>query len=276
MVQLKWCACTISVCNANGPVDYTDGIVRTKLLVAFRDQLGGILLSHSISNAQSNGQTSRRHDAQVSNNRPSSSIGKLSIMIVPRLAPLRLVYKWFYFIYKLSYGLGIVGYVIMMLTFLGFNLIFNQQPHVWMDVGLMFVYYGLYFGVLGRDISEICADKMASNIGVSQGRMMMTRADTQTNRIPFSNVLWALCSAFQYYTPQGMPNRSLEQNVCAVCGNELLVGENESGVIEDTYKLSCHHVFHEFCIRGWCIIGKKQTCPYCKEKVDLKRLFSNP
>lgn len=61
-----------------------------------------------------------------------------------------------------------------------------------------------------------------------------------------------------------MPHRSLEQNVCAVCGNELLVSEKESGVIEDTYKLSCHHVFHEFCIRGWCIIGKKQTCPYCK------------
>lgn len=34
--------------------------------------------------------------------------------------------------------------------------------------------------------------------------------------------------------------------------------------------------FHEFCIRGWCIIGKKQTCPYCKEKVDLKKMFCNP
>ena len=34
--------------------------------------------------------------------------------------------------------------------------------------------------------------------------------------------------------------------------------------------------FHEFCIRGWCIVGKKQTCPYCKEKVDLKIMFKNP
>jgi len=34
--------------------------------------------------------------------------------------------------------------------------------------------------------------------------------------------------------------------------------------------------FHEFCIRGWCIVGKKQTCPYCKEKVDLKKMFCNP
>ena len=35
-------------------------------------------------------------------------------------------------------------------------------------------------------------------------------------------------------------------------------------------------IFHEFCIRGWCIVGKKQICPYCKEKVDLKRMFRNP
>lgn len=40
------------------------------------------------------------------------------------------------------------------------------------------------------------------------------------------------------------------------------------------YFLCCS--FHEFCIRGWCIVGKKQTCPYCKEKVDLKKMFCNP
>ena len=34
--------------------------------------------------------------------------------------------------------------------------------------------------------------------------------------------------------------------------------------------------FHEFCIRGWCLVGKKQTCPYCREKVDLKRMFHQP
>lgn len=156
----------------------------------------------------------------------------------------RLVYKWFYFIYKLSYGLGIIGYLIMMATLCGLNFIFNSPPNVWMDVGLLFVFYGLYFGVLGRDMSEICADKMAVHIG--------------------------------YYTPQGIPTRHLEDNVCAVCGNRLIVSEKEEGVIENTYKLSCNHVFHEFCIRGWCIIGKKQTCPYCKEKVDLKKMFCNP
>lgn len=79
-----------------------------------------------------------------------------------------MVYKWFYFIYKLSYGLGLVGYLVIMAAFLGMNYLFSQPPNTWMDVGLMFCFYGLYIGVLGRDISEICSDKMAAAIGVSR------------------------------------------------------------------------------------------------------------
>ncbi|CAO1413523.1 unnamed protein product [Diamesa serratosioi] len=154
----------------------------------------------------------------------------------------RLVYKWFLFIYKLSYGLGIVGYVIMMMTFFGINLIFNQPPNVWMDVALLFVFYGLYYGVLGRDLSELCTDKMACHIG--------------------------------YYTIDGIPTKNLPKDLCAICANKLFVSASEEGILESTYKLSCDHTFHEFCIRGWLIVGKKQTCPYCKEKVDLKKMFN--
>lgn len=53
-----------------------------------------------------------------------------------------------------------------MVTFLGLNLLFGAKANVWMDCGLLFIFYGLYYGVLGRDISEICADKMAAHIGV--------------------------------------------------------------------------------------------------------------
>ncbi|XP_004536133.1 RING finger protein 121 [Ceratitis capitata] len=162
---------------------------------------------------------------------------------IERTTP-RLVYKWFLLIYQISYILGIGGYIVMMATFIGFNYIFNQGPNVWMDTGLLLVFYGLYIGVLGRDISEICSEKMAVQIG--------------------------------YYTPQGIPTRHLDNNVCAICGNQLLVNVKEEGLFENTYKLTCNHIFHEFCIRGWCIVGKKQTCPYCKEKVDLKRMFRNP
>lgn len=78
----------------------------------------------------------------------------------------RLVYKWFLLLYKASYCLGIIGYIIIMATFFGLNLVFDAKPGPWMDCGMLFIFYGLYYGVLGRDISEICADKMAAHIGV--------------------------------------------------------------------------------------------------------------
>lgn len=79
----------------------------------------------------------------------------------------RLVYKWFYFVYKLTYVLGIIGYFIMIAAFFGFSVIFNVAPPVWMDYGLIVMYYGLYFGVLGQDVAEICASVMAAHLGVS-------------------------------------------------------------------------------------------------------------
>ena len=36
------------------------------------------------------------------------------------------------------------------------------------------------------------------------------------------------------------------------------------------------HQFHEDCLRGWTLIGKRDTCAYCSEKVDLRKMFSNP
>lgn len=73
----------------------------------------------------------------------------------------------------------------------------------------------------------------------------------------------------------------LETNVCAVCGDYLHrpaqdIDTEDVSADEQTYALSCNHVFHESCIRGWIVLGKQQTCPYCKEKVDLKRMFQNP
>ncbi|XP_057173028.1 E3 ubiquitin ligase RNF121 isoform X2 [Ursus arctos] len=156
----------------------------------------------------------------------------------------RLVYKWFLLIYKISYATGIVGYMAVMFTLFGLNLLFKIKPEDAMDFGISLLFYGLYYGVLERDFAEMCADYMASTIG--------------------------------FYSESGMPTKHLSDSVCAVCGQRIFVDVSEEGIIENTYRLSCNHVFHEFCIRGWCIVGKKQTCPYCKEKVDLKRMFSNP
>lgn len=41
-----------------------------------------------------------------------------------------------------------------------------------MDFGVSLLFYGLYYGVLGRDFAEMCADFMASTVGVSMERLL--------------------------------------------------------------------------------------------------------
>ncbi|XP_042667320.1 RING finger protein 121 isoform X4 [Centrocercus urophasianus] len=79
----------------------------------------------------------------------------------------RLVYKWFLLIYKMSYATGIVGYMAVMFTLFGLNLLFRIKPEDAMDFGISLLFYGLYYGVLERDFAEMCADYMASTIGPS-------------------------------------------------------------------------------------------------------------
>ena len=40
-------------------------------------------------------------------------------------------------------------------------------------------------------------------------------------------------------------------------------------------QLACKHLFHDQCIRGWTLIGKKDTCPTCLEKVDMRAIFAD-
>ena len=44
---------------------------------------------------------------------------------------------------------------------------------------------------------------------------------------------------------------------------------------QEIVEISCGHKFHSFCIKGWIILGKKDTCPRCKEKVELARILKS-
>ncbi|ORZ11554.1 hypothetical protein BCR42DRAFT_421327 [Absidia repens] len=166
----------------------------------------------------------------------------------------RMVYKWYSVLYTASFAVGLVGYCMMILVFFGFAAIFNAGPGL-MEAGVLFLSYGLYFGVLGRDFVEICSDRMASTIG--------------------------------YYSKEGLPQKHLQGEICAVCGQATSQHHNVANLADhptgkpmfaddQIHQLACKHVFHEKCIRGWCMVGKKDICPYCKEKVDLKQFKKNP
>jgi RING finger protein 121/175 len=88
---------------------------------------------------------------------------------------------------------------------------------------------------------------------------------------------------------------------CAICGGELkdamqlnLLNSNSDGGStgnhssnggsgsknglddgEKSIQLSCKHIFHKDCLRGWLIVGKKDTCPTCSERVDLRQLYAD-
>ena len=142
----------------------------------------------------------------------------------------RQVYKFFKLISNITFFLVTGGYfALLMGVFLNIPITFFY------DLAFHAMFYGLYFGVLGRDLIELVSDSMASTIG--------------------------------YHNPEGMPLKGLQPNTCAICG-----GLTSS----EPFELNCSHVFHNSCIRGWSILGKKEMCPYCKERIDLAPFRENP
>lgn len=159
----------------------------------------------------------------------------------------KVVYKWYSVVYQVSYGVGLLGYGLILVCFFGvLRLLFaidDEQDTLLFKAGIIILFYGLYFGVLGRDIVVSLSDEMAVNMGYYGGQ-------------------------------RGFPSKHLRDHVCAICGDTTDDSIKAQGI--KVTSLDCKHSFHDSCLRGWCIVGKKDMCPYCKEKVDLKGFRSNP
>ncbi|TBU19173.1 hypothetical protein CWI42_030470 [Ordospora colligata] len=63
-----------------------------------------------------------------------------------------------------------------------------------------------------------------------------------------------------FYSKEGVPGKGNNNSLCMICTKRF------DGV-EKIHTLGCGHSFHEDCIKGWCLLGKKLFCPYCKSKV---------
>lgn len=171
----------------------------------------------------------------------------------------RLIYRWFYYVYAVSSVIAVTGYVIVMGTFLGLNLLLALKPQITLDIGFLFLFYGIYYGVLTRDFTDWLVDILAANIG--------------------------------YYSPSSsLPSKQLKSSICAICGRshgnadvnaddvmdaDEMYSSTTGSERERTFTLSCGHKFHEYCIYGWSLVGKKQLCPFCREKVDTSKLFAS-
>lgn len=80
---------------------------------------------------------------------------------VVTLLSVRQVYTWFFVVYRCSVVIGMIGYVTFVLELFGFARFFDA-------IGLattpsVLLWYGLYFGILGRDCAEVASDWMVSS-----------------------------------------------------------------------------------------------------------------
>ncbi|KAJ2804342.1 hypothetical protein H4R21_001684 [Coemansia helicoidea] len=155
----------------------------------------------------------------------------------------RRVYQWLALINKASHAASTAGVVLFALCF------FNAIPgatdsDLFVDASLVTLFYGLYFGLMSRDLVALCSERMAATLGYASA------------------------------AGSGLPTKQPVRAVCCVCSGAL--GGEARAPAEPTHALGCGHEFHAICIRGWCVVGKRDTCPFCREKADLAAFAQNP
>ena len=73
---------------------------------------------------------------------------------------------------------------------LGPNFVAEKSEISFLQIGLLFLFYGLYFGALARDIIDRLSELMAASLG--------------------------------FYNRKGFPAKHLRDHTCAICINTLL------------------------------------------------------
>jgi RING finger protein 121/175 len=105
-----------------------------------------------------------------------------------------------------------------------------------------------YFGILTRDCAEVAGEQIATRLGTAR-RMGVSVRDCALCGNELRNALSS--DPTQASLPEGATSA-----VCAPFGDKTADGGFAAS--EATVQLSCKHLFHSDCIRGWTIIGKKE------------------
>jgi RING finger protein 121/175 len=102
----------------------------------------------------------------------------------------RKVYKFFKICSNATFVCAFGGYLFI----LGLVMLNVTIPALY-EWAFIVIFYGLYFGVLGRDLIQLPSDAMAVSIG--------------------------------YHNPEGIPLRGLQASTCAICGGRVKGVESE-------------------------------------------------
>lgn len=83
------------------------------------------------------------------------------------LLSFRLIYGFYRVLFNVTMGIAAFGYALFLINIFGFASVGL------MDASLTLMFYGLYFGVLSRDLIDFGADRMASTIGVFMDKVVL-------------------------------------------------------------------------------------------------------
>jgi RING finger protein 121 len=176
------------------------------------------------------------------------------------------VYRVFLVVHRVTLAIATIGVFSFLITIFILTPFFNLSLPWLITDELLAIFYGGYFGVIERDFASVVSDKMSRAIGTAPLVNTAALAATRENLAATTG-------------------RRHSTNSCALCGHELRtlealeIGKEErksgSQYERKTMKLSCNHEFHEECIRGWSVVGKKSVCPFCGEKVDTSAILAS-
>lgn len=85
-----------------------------------------------------------------------------------------------------------------------------------MDFGIVSLFYGLYYGIMGRDSAEICSDYMASTTGVSVAfiiRNHLLSMEKQSHLTPYLHPFSEINKSFLVLSAQLLLGFSLHQKL---------------------------------------------------------------
>lgn len=135
-----------------------------------------------------------------------------------------------------------------------------------MCVSLM-VLCGLYFGVLTRDIAEVCTQNLSAALGLSK------KGDNTLDMSEWSrNHMCALCGL------ELNPNDDIQNRIEAHHGHRGGGGARQRKpkprVHDAVFELKCGHKFHESCIRGESFAvcapcARARTCLHTKGAITM-------
>lgn len=199
---------------------------------------------------------------------PGRALTRRARALVDHNTPRR-VYSWFLAVFAVSRAMGVAGYVMVLLEVFGAGPLLSLFLPAGASLTLLF--YGLYFGILTRDCAELAAESMALLLGAGGGGLGGGGGGGAGGGGANGNGGGALAAG---------PRLGLTANACGICSGEMLdyshLGEALPEGVEPCVQLrTCKHSFHLLCVKGWAVVGKKDLCPVCNEKVDLRSLLGD-